>query len=35
MQTFDRGSLVAGSERGDQRWREFLRVPSLNWNEDG
>jgi hypothetical protein len=30
MQTFDLSSLVAESERGDQRWREFLRVPSLS-----
>ena len=35
MRTFDLSDLVAESERGDQRWREFLRVPSLNWNEDG
>jgi len=35
MQTFDLSSLVAESERGDQRWREFLRVPSLSWNENG
>ena len=30
MQTFDLDSLVAESERGDQRWREFLRAPSLS-----
>ena len=30
MQTFDLNDLVAESERGDQRWREFLRVPSLS-----
>jgi quercetin dioxygenase-like cupin family protein len=30
MQTFDLSSVVAESERGDQRWREFLRVPSLS-----
>jgi hypothetical protein len=28
MQTFNLSSLVAEGERGDQRWREFLRVPS-------
>ena len=30
MQTFDLSSLIAESERGNQRWREFLRVPSLS-----
>jgi quercetin dioxygenase-like cupin family protein len=30
MQTFNLSSLVAESERGDQRWREFLRVPLLS-----
>ena len=30
MQMFNLSSLVAESERGDQRWREFLRVPSLS-----
>jgi len=30
MQTFNLSNLVAESERGDQRWREFLRVPSLS-----
>ncbi len=30
MQTFDLSSLVAESERGNQRWREFLREPSLS-----
>jgi quercetin dioxygenase-like cupin family protein len=30
MQTFSLNSLVAESERGNQRWREFLRVPSLS-----
>ncbi len=30
MQTFNLSSLVAESERDDQRWREFLRVPSLS-----
>src|SRR5262245_53206653 len=30
MQTFILNNLVAESERGDQRWREFLRVPSLS-----
>jgi quercetin dioxygenase-like cupin family protein len=30
MQTFNLSSLVAESERGNQRWREFLRVPSLS-----
>jgi quercetin dioxygenase-like cupin family protein len=30
MQTFDLSSLVAESDRADQRWREFLRVPSLS-----
>ena len=30
MQTFDLNDLVAESERGNQRWREFLRVPSLS-----
>jgi quercetin dioxygenase-like cupin family protein len=29
MQAFNLNDLVAESERGDQRWREFLRVPSL------
>jgi quercetin dioxygenase-like cupin family protein len=30
MQTFDLNDLAAESERADQRWREFLRVPSLS-----
>jgi quercetin dioxygenase-like cupin family protein len=30
MQTFNLSSLVAESERDHQRWREFLRVPSLS-----
>src|SRR5947209_8419164 len=30
MQTFDLNSLVAESERGNHRWQEFLRVPSLS-----
>jgi len=30
MQTFDLSSLVAESERSNQRWLEFLRVPSLS-----
>jgi mannose-6-phosphate isomerase-like protein (cupin superfamily) len=30
MQTFNLNSLVADSERGGQRWLEFLRVPSLS-----
>ena len=30
MQTFNLSSLVADSERGNQRWLEFLRVPSLS-----
>lgn len=30
MQTFNLNDLAAESERGDQRWREFLRVPSLS-----
>jgi quercetin dioxygenase-like cupin family protein len=30
MQTFNLRSLVAESERGNQRWQEFLRVPSLS-----
>jgi quercetin dioxygenase-like cupin family protein len=30
MQTFNLNSLVAESARGNQRWREFLRVPSLS-----
>jgi quercetin dioxygenase-like cupin family protein len=30
MQTFNLSSLVAESERGDQRWHEFLRVPSVS-----
>jgi len=30
MQTFNLNDLTAESERGDQRWREFLRVPSLS-----
>jgi mannose-6-phosphate isomerase-like protein (cupin superfamily) len=30
MQTFDLNDLVADSERAGQRWREFLRVPSLS-----
>src|SRR5438105_11621896 len=30
MQTFNLSGLVAESERGSQRWLEFLRVPSLS-----
>jgi mannose-6-phosphate isomerase-like protein (cupin superfamily) len=30
MQTFDLSGLVAESERGDRRWHEFLRAPSLS-----
>lgn len=30
MQTFDLNDLAADSERTSQRWREFLRVPSLS-----
>src|SRR5262245_41993565 len=30
MQTFKLSDLVAESERDNQRWREFLRVPSLS-----
>ena len=30
MQIFNLNELAAESERGDQRWREFLRVPSLS-----
>jgi quercetin dioxygenase-like cupin family protein len=30
MQTFDLNDLVAEGERAGQRWREFLRVPSLS-----
>ena len=30
MQTFNLNDLATESERGDQRWREFLRVPSLS-----
>jgi mannose-6-phosphate isomerase-like protein (cupin superfamily) len=30
MQIFSLNDLVAQSERGNQRWREFLRVPSLS-----
>jgi quercetin dioxygenase-like cupin family protein len=30
MQTFNLNGLVAESERGNQRWQEFLRVPSLS-----
>ena len=30
MQTFNLNDLMAESERGDQRWREFVRVPSLS-----
>jgi mannose-6-phosphate isomerase-like protein (cupin superfamily) len=30
MRTFDLNDLVADSERAGQRWREFLRVPSLS-----
>lgn len=29
MQTFNLNGLMAESGRGDQRWQEFLRVPSL------
>jgi hypothetical protein len=30
MQIFNLNDLVADSERSSQRWREFLRVPSLS-----
>jgi mannose-6-phosphate isomerase-like protein (cupin superfamily) len=30
MLTFDLNDLAAECERADQRWREFLRVPSLS-----
>ena len=30
MQIFKLSSLVTESERDNQRWREFLRVPSLS-----
>lgn len=30
MQTFNLNDLAAESERGDLRWREFLRVPTLS-----
>lgn len=30
MQTFNLNDLVAESERGNQRWREFMGVPSLS-----
>ena len=30
MQTFNLSDLAADSERAGQRWREFLRVPSLS-----
>src|SRR5947207_10139246 len=30
MQTFNLNDLAADCERGEQRWREFLRVPSLS-----
>jgi quercetin dioxygenase-like cupin family protein len=30
MQTFNLNDLAAESERCGQRWREFLRVPSLS-----
>jgi quercetin dioxygenase-like cupin family protein len=30
MQTFNLNDLVSESERGNQRWGEFLRVPSLS-----
>jgi len=30
MKTFDLNRLAADSEREGQRWREFLRVPSLS-----
>ena len=30
MQTFDLNDLAAECERAGQRWREFLRVPSLS-----
>jgi quercetin dioxygenase-like cupin family protein len=30
MQTFNLSSLMAESERGNQCWHEFLRVPSLS-----
>jgi quercetin dioxygenase-like cupin family protein len=30
IQTFDLSSLVTESERTNERWREFLRVPSLS-----
>jgi quercetin dioxygenase-like cupin family protein len=30
MQTFNLNNLVTESQQADQRWREFLRVPSLS-----
>ena len=30
MQTFNLNDLVAESDRAGQRWREFLRAPSLS-----
>jgi hypothetical protein len=30
MQAFNLSSLIAESERGKQRWREFLRASSLS-----
>jgi quercetin dioxygenase-like cupin family protein len=30
MQTFNLSTLVAENERNNQRWGEFLRVPSLS-----
>ncbi len=30
MQTFNLSRLIAESERDNQRWGEFLRVPSLS-----
>jgi quercetin dioxygenase-like cupin family protein len=30
MQTFNLSSLIAENERNNQRWGEFLRVPSLS-----
>jgi mannose-6-phosphate isomerase-like protein (cupin superfamily) len=30
MQTFNLSALIAGSERSNQRWQEFLRASSLS-----
>jgi quercetin dioxygenase-like cupin family protein len=30
METFSLSDLIAASEQGSQRWREFLRVPTLS-----